>query len=212
MMVLEHRDVSHIDRALLDSNGRMKALFPCADFQLNFSWETMLYWCHQKARYILPTLELVMFLREIIGDKFAIEIGSGNGDLGYMLGIPETDSYMQTEAAISALYRLGRQVPTSPPPSVAKMDANFAVQHLRPEVVVGAWITQKHRQGETKGNMFGVEEEKILDQGCTYIHVGNTVVHGDKRIRSRKHEVYRIPGHISRAQNPTENVIYVWKP
>jgi hypothetical protein len=43
------------------------------------------------------TVELVAWLHDRIAGRKAIEIGAGMGDLGYHLGIPQTDSYAQIE-------------------------------------------------------------------------------------------------------------------
>src|SRR5271170_675184 len=60
--------------------------------------------CHATGRYGLPTIELVEYLKELIGGRSAIEIGAGNGDLGRHLGIPMTDSRLQEDPVIRERY------------------------------------------------------------------------------------------------------------
>ncbi|HEY3283412.1 MAG TPA: hypothetical protein VGN26_14180 [Armatimonadota bacterium] len=54
--------------------------------------------------YQFPTRELVLWLQELIRGRRAIEIGAGNGWLGWHLGIPMTDSYQQSEHPDTMLY------------------------------------------------------------------------------------------------------------
>lgn len=44
-----------------------------------------------------------------------------------------------------------------------------------------------------------------------YIHVGNENVHGDKRILSLPHKTFRFPWIVTRAKDPSKNVIQVWR-
>ena len=85
------------------------------------------------------------------------------------------------------------------------MDANEAVSLLRPQVVIGAWVTQKWVIGSSEGNMFGPDEFEILDTGCTYIHLGNLKVHGSKRILIREHRELQLPWLFGRGFDPTLN-------
>ena len=53
-------------------------------------------WCVKNAIYQILTTELVDWLKKYIGEKKAIEIGAGKSGIGRALGIPATDSAMQT--------------------------------------------------------------------------------------------------------------------
>jgi hypothetical protein len=90
--------------------------------------EHLMLWCVKSARYTIPTIELIDFLKARIGNRKAIEIGSGNNDLGWYLGIPQTDSYIQQTEAMKTLYSALGQVPTSPKPDVEKLDAIAAIK------------------------------------------------------------------------------------
>lgn len=205
-------DVSYID-CLLDARGRMGALWCALEFACINPADLKL-WCHKRARYVLPTLELVTFIRGVINGRDALEIGSGNGDLGYMLGIRETDSYIQQKR--SDLWARMGQVPTNPPAEVVMCDAMRAVYAYRPQVVVGSWITRKFETGidvegvDLQASAFGVREEELLERVETYIHVGNEAIHGKKTLLRKPHETVRVPGHLSRHADQNLNVVYIW--
>ena len=159
-----------------------------------------------RARYQLVTRELVEWLRLRIGDRRAIEIGAGMGDLGFHLGIPMTDLGVQAEDP--GYWRSLGQAPTEPPDDVERLEAEAAIARFKPAVVVGAWITETHHAGGYAG--FGVEEARIVRSVPQYIHVGNLAVHGSKRILRMKHRVYRPAGLVSRGFEPEKNAVHVW--
>lgn len=201
--------VAEMDKVLLDDMGRIR-MFP-ADFYRQFSTTNLRSWCHYRARYGIVTLELCNWLRNRIGGRQAMEVAAGMGDLGYWLGIPMTDSYQQVEDEMtSQVMQLTGQPPTRPPVVVYKEDAQTAVIRYRPKVVVASWLTQRRLHGDTTGNYLGPREEVVLDHCQTYIHIGNEIVHGHKRILARQHERFHFPWLVSRARNPAQNVIYVW--
>lgn len=201
--------VRKLDPPLLHPNGRIK-LHP-ASFYQQFSKEEILAWCNLRARYSIPTQELVTWLKEQIGDRRALEIGAGMGDLGYHLGIKTTDSYLQVNnAEVRAYYAKLGQPPTQPPKFVERREALAAVRKYRPQVVIGCYITQKWQLGDLQGSDYGVEEDKMLRLISTYIHVGNLQSHGDKRLLQLPHQVYQPPWLVSRSPNPASNLIYIW--
>jgi hypothetical protein len=106
------------------------------------------------------------------------------------------------------------QVPTEPPPSVERLEAEDPVAKYEPAVVVGAWVTQRAHgdRGDdgAAGGVIGVEEVRLVRSVQTYIHVGKTAVHGSKRALRLRHRVYRAPGLVSRAIEQGKNVIHVW--
>jgi hypothetical protein len=205
---LTPNDVAYLDDLLLDATGRIR-LHPASVYQ-EIEPLHLTVWGVLKARYCYPTVELVEWLRNVIGDRKALEIAAGNGDLGYHLGIPMTDNYCQQYPDVKAYYELTRQVPTNPRPDVEKLDAIAALEKYSPEVVVGSFVTQVHRQGEAKGNMYGPDEELILKGSRCYVHIGNELTHGDKRILKHTHESFRFDWLVTRSVEPRKNIIYVW--
>lgn len=200
-------DVSHLDPLLLDADGHLK-LLPYSSYA-EIPRLHLAIWASLRARYCLPTAELIEWLRETIGDRKAIEIGSGHGDLAHHLGIQGTDSGMQQRPEVLEFYRRLGQAPTQPGPDVLRMDAAEAIDHFRPDVVVGAWITHRHTGGDV-GSIYGPEEEKIIDRVGLYIHVGSAKVHKKKPIRRVPHIEYRPNWLVSRAFEPGDDLISFW--
>ncbi len=201
-------DVSYLDHMVLQLNGKIKLL--SAEFWRRLDPLHLRLWCHKTARYNIPTKELVSWLKEKIAGRSAIEIGSGNGDLGYHLGIPETDNCCQQFPGVKTYYQTLRQIPTDPEQNgVEKIDAIEAIKKYKPEIVIGAWITHKYAGG-SQGNVYGPKEEDIIEKVKAYIHVGNEIVHGQKTILVLPHEVFKPSWLVSRASQPGKNFIQVW--
>jgi hypothetical protein len=125
--------VQKYDSILLDEQGRMK-LLPASVFATMTPVERLL-WCKRRGRYGLPSIELVEFVKTLIGDKHAIEIGAGMGDLGRHLGIKMTDSAMQMtiDPKWRAYYDDLDEARIDPPPDVERMDAAYAMRRFKPE-------------------------------------------------------------------------------
>lgn len=162
--------------------------------------------------YGLPTLELVDWLHTRIAGRLAIEIGAGSGALASALAIPATDSKMQDDPKIAALYRSMNQ-PTVPyGPNVERLAAADAVARYKPKVVIACWVTHKYRpiRHAAGGNQFGVNEEAIIARCDEYIFIGNEDVHKDKSIWTLPHEIFYPDWLYSRASNGTRDFIAVW--
>jgi hypothetical protein len=83
---------------------------------------------------------------------------------------------------------------------------------LDPEEVIGSWITHVYRKRhhELGGNAYRIDDEKIISNAKTYIHVGSKATHGKKIILKRPHEEFS-PTWLYGRGRPGDNVIYVWK-
>jgi hypothetical protein len=183
-------------------------------------------WCHHNARYGLPTKELVEWLREYIGGREAIEIGSGAGDLAYHLGIKATDNKMQDDptktllgptgqmVSVKEFYQMTGQPTIKYPDWVEKIEALDAVDKYKPQVVVAQWVT--HWIDPNKpvppggGNVFGIKEDELLAKGVTYIMIGNRKIHGGKPILKLPHKEYQFSFLRSR-RNDSDDVVYIWE-
>lgn len=213
-ILIENEDVSYLDKLLLDEKG-LKPVFAKDLSEVNPVH--LMIWGNKNGVYTYPTVELIDWLREQINDKKAIEICSGTGVIGRALGIPFTDSYIQTSPEMILLYLSANQHPIQPPEDVLKLEANDAVDHFNPEIVIGCYVTQKYLPGDEGppkigSSIYGVDELIMLPKIKTYINIGNTSVHGDKRIRSiYSHEVHRFPWLFTRASQPEKNEIVVYK-
>ena len=197
---------------LLLPAGQLVAV-PAAELA-RFGQEQLSAFCHKHAVYQLPTTELIQFLAAETGSRCAIEIGAGNGSVGRALRIPRTDSHLQqsNEPGVTALYDRPGQPRIVYPPDVEKLTAQQAVAAYRPQVVIGCWITERYRSETGRGMAYGVDEQALLEQVETYIHVGNKRTHGGKGILRRAWHRQLQPSWLySRSMHKGDNIIYVFK-
>lgn len=202
------RDIS---ADVLDERGRIRVL-PAAFWAETTTAERALFgvW---NGIYSFPTTELVDYLRELIGDRKAIEIGSGNGVLAETLGIPATDSKQQEVERYAAVYKATAQATVQYGENVIEMPAIRAVRYYKPDVVLGCWVTHKWllSRAAAGGNTAGIDEEEVL-RGCQdYVFVGNTKVHKLKPILALPHTTEHFPWLYSRASNGTPEFLAVWR-
>lgn len=205
---------------LLDERGILK-LLPASVYD-TFDRNGLRLFCHNHARYGLPTTELVTWLREYIAGRSCLEIGSGAGDLAHHLGVRATDNRMQEWPEIKMQYAMTGQPVIPYPVWMEELDAIDAVQKYKPDVVLASWVTEWIDPAKLPpphgGNVFGVKENLIVTAGdiglshCnpTYILIGNDATHGKKQIMSRKHERFYFPFLKSRAKFANLNCVYVW--
>lgn len=206
-VINEPPDVSYLYQELLGEDGRIK-LMPSSAYKKILPLHLAI-WCMQTARYCIPTIETIDWLKSRIGDRSCVEIGSGNGDLSHYLGIQGSDSYIQQRPDIQAYYRTLRQKPTSPPVDILRENANDLVRRIKPQVVIGAWITHRY-VGGTIGSMYGPVEEDIIQDVECYIHIGNQRVHGEKTALRLPHQSFQFDWLVSRTLYPHLNKIWMW--
>lgn len=162
---------------------------------------------HKHGIYVLPTQELIDFLRtEIIGD--AIEIGCGLGAIGKALKIPCTDSKMQLLPEIKFYYDQMGQPTIKYPSHVVKMDALYAIKYYNPKTIIGAYIT--HKYNGVDGNMYGVIEGELIKRKRKYINIGNDKIHYNKPILKSPHRTLRFEWLVTRSE-PDCNFIKIWE-
>jgi hypothetical protein len=170
-------------------------------------------WCVARGFYCLPTVELIDWLREQIGDESAIEVGAGHGAIGRALGIPITDSRQQERPEVAATYRALGQPPVSYPADVETLTALEAVEKYRPSVVVAAWTTWRYdaRAHHRGGNVHGIDESKLLGKRFVrrYIQVEHARVHARRPIQTRRHAAYTLPFLWSRSVDRLD-VVRIW--
>lgn len=182
-------------------------------YDLNqFSLDHLIQFGHKHAMYTLPTIELIYALKEHIGDLEAIEIGSGCGVIGRELNIRATDNYCQERPEVKMYYQTTGQPTIKYGKNVVKLDAESAVKKLQPDIVIGSWITHKYCPVLEDGNVYGPNEEIILDNCKMYILLGNELTHNRKPITKHFHnKYYEFPGYVTRSINPEKNCVYIWK-
>ncbi len=210
--ILENIDTNYLDSILMQ-NGFLRPV--PASLLESIPNNHIIIWCNKNGIYCLPTIELLEWLREQIGESNAIEICSGNGCIGRSLNITRTDSYIQTTTEMIILYQSMGQKPILPPSDVLRFEANEAVDQFKPDIVLGSFITQKFLDGDTEArigsSVYGVDELALIKKVKTYIAIGNDSVHGTKRINSLPHSTYRFPWIYTRCMNQRLNNIKVWK-
>lgn len=199
-----------ISAELLTTEGRLKLL--SYKEYVKYSHDELMYFGHLNARYGFPTIELAEYIKTIINGRIAIEIGAGSGDLGHYLGIHMTDSKIQEDNNIQNFYKVMRQPLIKYPADVEKIEALEAVKKYKPQVVIGSWVTTYASDVMSYGSSpYGIKEDKILELVDTYIVIGNLDNHGDKPIRKLPHTEVNEKFIISRAKNPENNRIFIWK-
>lgn len=213
-VILSDEDVSYMDKLLFGPDGKLQVV-PAKELA-SLPPTHLMIWGNKNGVYTYPTQELIDWLKERIAGRTAIEIGAGLGGVGRGVGITMTDSHIQTSPEMLAYYAAMRQVPISPPEDVLKFEANDAVDHFQPEVVVGCYITQKYLPGDENApvigsSVYGVDELTMLPKIKTYLNIGNYSVHHDKRIRKFPHTVYQFDWLFTRSTNPEQNEIVVWE-
>jgi len=210
MYSLDPRGVRDLGADALDDRGRLRVM--PASFWAETTREERALFGVRHGLYSFPTVELVARLRELIGERSAIEIGAGHGVLAEALGIVATASHQQAMPAYRALYEAMRWPIVPYGPNVQRLDARAALRTYRPQVVIACWVTHKFDPGrpEAEGNEAGIDEDWIIDNCETYIVVGNDHVHRQKAIWSRPHSIERPPFVFSRAANGSPEFIAAW--
>ncbi len=209
---LDTSNVRDISPDVLDEDGRIKIL-PASYWAGTTVYERALFG-HVHGVYSFPTVELVARLREIIGERSAIEIGAGDGVLAQELNIPATDSRQHEEPKYRAIYQATGQPPVRYGPNIIKMNASRAVRRYKPQVVIGCWVTHKWeaRRPEAGGNEVGIDEADVMAHCETYVLVGNERSQRFARVLERPGVEIEYPDWLySRAHTQTaRNMIAVW--
>lgn len=208
--VVDPRGIRDLSPDLLDAHGRLQ-LMPASYYAKTTNQERA-FFGNRHGAYVLPTIELIEYLRERIGGRSAIEVGSGNGLVAEALGIPATDSHQQTEPAVERAYREAGQAPIRYGSNVEKLDALSAVRKYRPQVVLACWVTHRWNPQDTErgGNVDGVDERELLSLCDEYLFLGYRKVHSQKPIMSMSHRTESPMGLYSRALLPDQDFVAAW--
>lgn len=200
MMPGTEPDITELETEALD--GIMLKCMSAAFYE-RFTRQQRSFFANKHGFYGLPTDELVEWIKQRIGDRYAIEIGSGNGTLGRALGIRRTDNWIQATPEMRQRYTENRVQPVRYGNDVRKIDYKKAILKFKPQVVVAQWVTNVEK------NNLGMDEQWILENCETYIHVGHEKVHACKTILDQPHETHYPPGLFSRSHRERE-VVYIW--
>lgn len=197
---------------VLGDDGRMKIL--PASFWKPLTPLERAKFCMLNGFYSLPTVELVEHLRTLIGDRYAIEIGAGNGVLAETLGIKATDNRMQERSPWRETILATGQPCVQYGDNVFEAHASRAVRQFSPDVIVACWVHHKYRKErhERGGNMIGVDWPDVMQHCRELIFVGNEKIHQDSDIWNRKPFSLEYPDWLySRAMNGSRDFIARFK-
>ena len=208
--ILVKVDLSSIRKEVM--NGRFIKVLP-ADVWRKYDWTEVRQLMHETGTYVLPTQELIDYLRTEIGDMRAIEIGAGNGVVGRTLGIPITDSCLQRDnKRVRQYYAMCGQPVIDYPKDIIKAEAMSAVVRFRPECVIGCYCTHKWDEETQSGNDWGIDFERLLLSVKKLILVGNRITHMHNPIMKKPHVEERFQGLITRAGiDEVTNCVFIWE-
>jgi len=205
-LVMDH---SYKNYDILDERRKLK--IKSAEFWHQLGWNARRTFLHFEGQYFLPTVESLILINDLIGavprDE-CLEIGAGNGWLGWLLGIKMTDSYLQEDPATKFMYAFAQQPIIKYGLDVERMEAVEAVKKYRPHTVIGSWISEK----QPDGNPFVVDELEMMKYCKRYIFIGTETQHDYKTlIRTGLGRKYKAPGILSRAKDDSVNAIWVFE-
>lgn len=211
--LIEAEGVRDLAPLALDGNGELRVL--PASFWAETTRNERALFGQRHGVYCFPTVELIEWLKRAIGDRSAIEIGSGNGVLAKALGIPATDNRMQEWDNIRAIYASAGQPVVTYGDNVESLNARDAVAQHRPDVVVAAWVTHRFnpQRPELGGNVYGVDEVRLLGKISTYLFIGNMHTHGPKPLwaQAPAELIKGEPWLVSRALTDAPNFVARWE-
>lgn len=205
--VIIPEDISSIENQVFYQSGRMKAM-PFSFYE-PFLGNPLKYFMWKHGIYVLPTQELVDWLKSNIIGVRPIEIGAGIGAIARAIPIPATDSYMQDRPEIKMYYEMTGQPVIKYPDDVEKLDALEAIKKYTPDTVIGCFITHKYDEKIGSGNAYGVQEEFILENVKRYINVGNLHTHKDKPILKNNPKEYNFDWLVTRSNDQSLNRIWI---
>lgn len=203
--ILHPCDISKIRNEAI-KDGKLQVM-PFS-FYKQFTENEIKFFMHQEGIYVLPTSELVDWLRDNMVGK-AIEIGAGHGAIARALNIPITDSRMQELPEIKLAYLAGGQPVIKYADDIEKLNAEQAIKKYNPDTVIGCFIT--HKWNGVNGNAYGVDLLKLIKSVNKYIHVGNLITHKDYNIYKFLSDEHYFDWLITRSVNQKDNRIFVWE-
>lgn len=198
-------DISKIRNEAI--KGGLLQVMP-SSFYKQFTDNEIKFFMHQEGLYVLPTSELLEWLKNNI-KGITIEIGAGHGALSRALKVPITDSRMQENPAIMLAYLAGGQPPIKYASDIEKLNAKEAIKKYRPNTVFGCFIT--HIFNGVNGNAYGVDEINLLQCVNKYIHVGNLDTHRNSALLTLQHTEHYFDWLITRSLNQKQNRIFIWE-
>lgn len=208
--VLDASTIRDISGELLDEHGVLRVMD--ASFYARTTWQERALFSSRHGTYVLPTHELIEYLRGVIAGRCVIEIGAGNGVVAAALGIRATDNFQQSRPSIVEAYLQAGQEPVRYGSNVENLDALSAVRKYRPQVILGCWVTHLYdpQSPSLGGNVDGIDERTLLSTCDQYVFVGSRKAHRLKPILRLSHRLETPPGLYSRASADHQDFVAIW--
>lgn len=204
--------VLRIDQQLRGEDGLLR-LLPLAAYEV-IPRPLLSYWAMLWGYWILPTVELVAWVREQLGDRPAVEVAAGAGVLGRALGIACIDWNTRRHfPEIALITRLAQQRDPARGAHVLDEEAWAAIVQRRPRAVVAAYPVQRVYEGDPAvfgGSRCGIEEWRIVRSVERYLVLGSAGAIGKRKISRLPHRRVRAPGLVTRCLYPEEEYAWIW--
>jgi len=191
-------------------NGKLRPLPASWWLEKGFTFRRS--FLHFRAQYFLPTLESIGFIHSLIGDpKNCIEVGAGNGWLGYLLGVRMTDSWLQRKPEVAQIYEGSKQPTIEYGLDVEKLDAISAVKKYKPDTVIASWVSDLLNLSWS--NPYAIDEVEMMNHCRRYIFIGTRQQHHYKALIKSwpKTKQYQGRGLLSRSKDDSQNLIWVFE-
>lgn len=207
---LKLENIEYLNKVLYKKNGYLRILPKKEYDKIKFDHLRLL--AHMNGIYSFPTLELYNWIKDHFDLSNCIEIGAGNGSLAYHLKIPATDAKLTDKKEVQQYYIMLGQPIVKYGQNIKKLNAVQAIKKYKPDTVIAQWVTHIYNRKEAfrEGNMYGVDEQYILDNVKNYIFIGNTSTHKLKPILQIQHKSFKYNWLVSRSMNQENNIIYIW--
>lgn len=210
LSLLKKEDIRYLEKTMFDENEQLKILN--YEFYSKIESNHLKLIAHKYGIYSFPTVELCAWLKHRFDLTKAIEIGSGNGAMANYLNIPATDAKISELPEIKEYYKLMKQPIVKYGNNVLKYDAISAIRKFKPETVIAQWITHKYdpKRPFNEGNVYGVDEQWVINNVKNYVFIGNEYTHKHKFILEESHQRIKKDWLVSRSLYPHLNLIYLW--
>jgi hypothetical protein len=212
---IQDKPVDYIDNILL-KDGELQVI-PAAEMK-KIPHDDLRLWCYKNAIYGVPTTELIDLIKSYMVLGKTIEVGAGCGVFGRALNIPSTDSFIQSQPDMKALYLAMKQPVVEYGKNVERLEASDAIKKYKPDVVFGSWVTQFVSPHAIKvppggGSVAGLKEDEFIKLIKKYIIYGNENIHGFKEIfnNAKLHieRIFNTELFFSRASDHGLNCLYI---
>lgn len=190
---------------------KMTKLFPYNYLKAKYKPIEMMLAMMSLGIHIIPTLELLDFLKGHVKDNKAVEICAGKVCLGRHLNVPMVDCKLQEKKEVIELYKSLGQPTIKYDNDIIQYDALEYVKENDVDLVFGSYISELKLPHKDVGSLYGVDEIELLKHCKTYITIGTDSVHGKNETKKREHTIIRDKLFFARTNNQENNFIQITK-